>query len=176
VIADRFEPLGPVAIGSPVKARDLATAQTVVLLEAANMDRRLVGIFHPALIAVFAVVDHNGQALAANEFVQARSLTELFADVPCHARRAAEIVAELADGVAELHARDICHGAIGPDSAMLTAKGKAKLGLTTAVGGTEQADLKALKVLLCTIGGQLTPAAAGSQSAATFAALLRTSV
>jgi serine/threonine protein kinase len=173
VIADRFEPLGPVSLGLPVRARDLATAQTVILRDAGNMDRRLVGIFHPALLAVFAIVDHKGQALAATEFVQARSLTELFADVPCHSRRAAEIVSELADGVAELHSRDICHGGIGPDSAMLTAKGKAKLGLTTAVGGTEEADLKALKLLLCTIGGQLTPAAAGARSAATFAALLR---
>jgi len=175
VIADRFEPLGPVSTGLPVKARDLATAQTVVLLDAGKMDRRLVGIFHPALLAVFAIVEHEGHALAASEFVQARSLTDLFADVPCHARRAAEIVSELADGVAELHSREICHGAIGPGTAMLTAKGKAKLGLTSAIGGTEEADLKALKLLLCTIGGRLTPAAAGSQSAATFAALLRTS-
>jgi hypothetical protein len=176
VIANRFEPLGPVTPGLPIKARDLETAQTIVLLDAANLDRRLVGIFHPALQSIFAIVEHQGRVLAASEFIQARSLADLFADVPCHSRRAAEIVCELADGVAELHALDICHGAIGPASAMLTAKGKAKLGLASAIGGTEEADLKALKLLLCTIGGQLTPDTAGSQSAATFAALLRTPV
>jgi hypothetical protein len=174
VIANRFEPLGPVAPGLPIKARDLETAQTVLLLDADKLDRRVVGIFHPALITVFAIVDHNGRALAATESIQARSLADLFSDVPCHARRAAEIVSELADGVAELHAHEICHGAIGPSSAMLTAKGKARLRLTTVVGGNEEADLKALKMLLCTIGGQLTPDTAGAQSVATFAALLRT--
>ena len=74
---------------------------------------------------MFAVVEHAGRTLAATEFVQGRSLKALFAGEPCHPRRAAEIVSELADGVAELHARGIVHGNITQTSAMLTAKGKA---------------------------------------------------
>jgi hypothetical protein len=175
MIAGRFDPLGTTPSGA-IKARDLETAQTVVLHDVAGLDERIVGVSHPALLMVFAIVDYHGRTLAAAESIQARSLADLFADVPCSPKRAAEIVSELADGVAELHARDICHGAIGPASALLTAKGKAKLGLTSAIGGSEEDDLKALKLLLCTIGGQLTPESAGSQSAATFAALLRTSV
>jgi hypothetical protein len=175
MIANRFDPLGTTPTGA-IKARDLETAQTVVLYDVVDLDNRIVGIFHPALLTVFAIVDYHGRKLAATESVQARPLAELFADVPCSARRAAEIVSELADGVAELHARELCHGAIGMTSAMLTAKGKAKLALSLAKGGTEEADLKALKLLLCGIGGQLTPDAAGAQSAATFAALLRAPV
>ncbi|MEP6782181.1 MAG: hypothetical protein ABI983_00850 [Acidobacteriota bacterium] len=175
MIGNRFEPLEPSTPGRPIRARDLETAQTVVLHEVTSLDDRLVGVFHPALLAVFAIVEHGGRTLAALESTQARPLVELFSDVPCHARRAGEIVSELADGVAELHARGLCHGSISAATTLLTAKGKAKLSLASAIGGSEHADLKALKLLLCEIGGQLTPAAAGAQSAAVFAASLRTS-
>jgi hypothetical protein len=173
LIGDRFEPIGRTRAGD-MKARDRDTAQTVVLKECGGLDHQLVGIFHPALLTIFAIVKHNGRYLAATELTEAKSLSELFADVPCHPRRAAEIASELADGVAELHSHHICHGAIGLTSALLTAKGKAKLSLTTAIGGTEHADLKSLKLLFCTIGGQLTPDAAGAQTAPALTALLRT--
>ena len=172
MIANRFEPLATESGG--IKARDLETAQTVVLRDVVGLDPRVVGICHPALVTIFAIVSHQGRDLAATEAVQARTLSELFADVPCNPKRAAEIVSEIADGVAELHSRHVCHGRIDLQSTMLTAKGKAKLSLAKSSGGTEEDDLKSLKLLLCGIGGQLTPVSAGAQSAAVFAALLRT--
>jgi tRNA A-37 threonylcarbamoyl transferase component Bud32 len=105
--------------------------------------------------------------------VQGRSLKDLFAGEPCHPRRAAEIVSELADGVAELHARGVAHGNITQASAMLTTKGKARLDLTSAIGGDELLDVNALKLVLKTIGGQPSVEAAGAQSAAVLAAALR---
>jgi tRNA A-37 threonylcarbamoyl transferase component Bud32 len=171
VIANRFVPLETTAAG--IKARDQDTAQTVVLVDVKHFEPRLVGIFHPALIAVFAVVEHAGRTFAATEFVQGRSLKQLFAGEPCHPRRAAEIVSELADGVAELHARDIVHGNITQASAMLTAKGKARLSLTSAIGGDEILDVNALKLVLKTIGGNPTAAVSAAQSAAVLAAALR---
>ncbi len=172
MIANRFAPIETTREG--IKARDLETAQTVILVDVKDLDARLTGVFHPALVTIFAIAEHQGRSLAATESVQARTLRELFADVPCHPKRAAEIVSEIADGVAELHARDVCHGGIDLQSTLLTAKGKAKLSLTGASGGTTEGDLKALKMLLCEIGGHLTPDSAGAQSAAVFAALLRT--
>ena len=65
------------------------------------------------------------------------------------------------------------HGDITARSALLTAKGKAKLTLTSASGGSEQADVRALKTLFVSIGGKLTPDSAGAESAAALAALLR---
>jgi serine/threonine protein kinase len=173
LIADRFEPLGPIAAGQPIKARDRDTAQTVVLVDVKNLDARMAELFHPALVTIFAIVEHKGRALAATEFVQGRSLLELFHGDPCHPRRAAEIVSELADGVAEMHARGIVHGNITQTSAMLTAKGKAKLRLSAAIGGEEALDLNGLKLLLKTIGGQPAPEVLEATSAATLAALLR---
>ena len=171
MIADRFQPLETTAAG--IKARDLETAQTVILTDVTHLDPRLIKVFHPALITVFAIVEYAGRTLAASEFVQGRSLKELFHGEPCHPRRAAEIVSELADGVAELHARGLAHGNITQTSAWLTAKGRARLSLTSAIGGDAELDVNSLKLLLKTIGGQPTPNAEAAQSAPVLAALLR---
>jgi hypothetical protein len=173
MIAGRFEPLGPVTWGKPIKARDLATAQTVVLTEAAHLDPRVVGVFHPALVTIFAIVEHEGHRLAAAEFVQGGTLASVLRGAPCHPRRAAEIVCALADGMAELHASDIRHGGVGLDSVILTSKGKARLTLTSVVGGDETADINALRRLLLEIGGRSTPESDAAQSAAVLAAALR---
>jgi tRNA A-37 threonylcarbamoyl transferase component Bud32 len=171
MIACRFTPLETTPAG--IKARDQDTAQTVMLIDVKQLDSRLVGVFHPALVAVFAIVEHAGRTLAATEFVQGRSLKELFAGAPCHPRRAAEIVSELADGVADLHSRGIVHGNITQTSALLTAKGKARLSLTSAIGGDELVDVNALKLVLKTIGGQPGEDVSQAQSAAVLAAALR---
>lgn len=171
MIANRFTAIETSPAG--IKARDHDTAQTVVLVDVDHFDSRLVGVSHPALITVFAIVEHAGRTLAATEFVQGRSLKQLFAGEPCHPRRAAEIVSELADGVAELHARGIVHGNITQTSALLTAKGKARLSLTSAIGGDEVLDVNALKLVLKTIGGQPSDALNAAQSVAVLAALLR---
>jgi len=172
MIANRFVPLETTAAG--IKARDQETAQTVLLVEVRHLDSRFVGVIHPALISVFAIVEHDGRELAATEFVQGRSLKDLFGGEPCHPRRAAEIVSELADGVAQLHARGVVHGNITQASALVTTKGKARLSLTSAIGGDEILDINALKLVLKTIGGQPTPEAEAAQSAPVLAALLRT--
>jgi tRNA A-37 threonylcarbamoyl transferase component Bud32 len=171
MIANRFAPVETTAAG--IKARDRETAQTVLLVDVKNLDTRLAGIFHPGLVTIFAVVDDAGRTLAASEFVQGRSLKQLFDGQPCHARRAAEIVSELADGVAELHSRGLVHGNITQSSAILTAKGKARLTLTSAIGGDETLDVNGLKLLLKTIGGQPTDEVNNTQSAAVLAAALR---
>jgi tRNA A-37 threonylcarbamoyl transferase component Bud32 len=171
MVAGRFKILEQTAAG--IKARDQQTAQTVLLVDVKNLDQALVGIFHPALITIFAIVDYAGRTLAATEFVYGRSWKEVFQGEPCHPKRAAELVSELADGVAELHARGLVHGNITQSSAILTAKGKARLSLTSAIGGDDILDVNALKLLLKTIGGKPSDEAIAAQSVAVLAALLR---
>ena len=55
MIASRFTPIETTPAG--IKARDNDTAQTVVLVDVNHLDPRVVGIFHPALITNFAIVD-----------------------------------------------------------------------------------------------------------------------
>jgi serine/threonine protein kinase len=171
MIANRFVTIETTRAG--IKARDQHTAQTVLLVDVNHFNDRLVGIFHPSLITVFVVVEHEGRFLAATEFVQGRSLKELLQGEPCHPKRAAEIVSELADGIAELHSLGLTHGDITESSALLTTKGKARLSLTSATGGNEALDVNALKLLLNTIGGKPSDDVSNAQSAAVLAAALR---
>lgn len=173
MIAGRFVPLEGAEPGQPLRCRDQQTAQSVVLTPAPRVNSRFAGLVHPNLLAIFAIVEHEGQTLAACEFVPARPLAAMLAGGRCHPKRARELVAELANGVAELHSHGLLHGAITIDSVLVTDKGKAKLRLVDATGdGTEAGDVVALRRLLSSI-------AAGpvrsiqTESAAVLAAALR---
>lgn len=175
MIANRYEPLEAAPAGAAVKARDLQTAQTVMLRPVARLDDRLRGVFHSSLVTIFDVVHDGDRTFAACEFVQGRSLRLIMGGQPFHSRRAAEIVAEVADAVAELHARGIHHGAISIDTVLLTAKGKSKLDLLHANDASERADLDQLRSLLTALAGHERPDLADAGSAAVLAARLRSS-
>jgi serine/threonine protein kinase len=139
MIAGRYQPLEAVKPGLPCRARDQQTAQTVVLREvtiapdasgaaAAARARAAAGVFYPSLVALFDVSElAPDRLLLAYEFVPAQSLKQLTGGHPLHPRRAAELMSEIADGVAALHARDLIHGSITIDTVLVTMKGKAKL-------------------------------------------------
>lgn len=158
MIADRYQPLEPARPGIPQRARDRQTAQTVMLRDvivpaeggdaAVQRARAAIGIFHPSLITLFDAVDlGSSRLLLAYEFVPAQTLKQLSGGQPFHPRRAAELLAEIADAAAELHARDVIHGAITAETVLITMKGKAKLdrvgdpSLTVAADRDEIADL-----------------------------------
>jgi serine/threonine protein kinase len=173
VIANRYEPLEAAPAGAAVKTRDLQTAQTVMLRPVTRVDNRLCGVFHPSLVTIFDIVSDGTFTFAACEFVQGRSLRLIMGGQPFNGRRAAEIVAEVADAVAELHARGIYHGAVSIDTVLLTAKGKSKLDLVHATDASEGADLDQLRVLLKDLTGHDRPDLADADSAAVLAARLR---
>jgi serine/threonine protein kinase len=179
MIANRYELLEPFRSGVPLRARDHQTAQTVVLREAGPVseERALImlqraraakGIFHPSLITLFDVcrlgVD---RLLLAYEYVPAQSIRQIGGGQPFNPRRAAELLSEIADAVAELHARQVIHGAISAETVLLTMKGKAKLDriadpmLETTARMTESGDVKAIIALL----GELTRGAKGTVAA-----------
>lgn len=173
MIANRYDPLEAAPPGSAVKARDMQTAQTVMLRPIVRIDERLCRLFHPAMVAIFDLVREEKATYAACEFVQGRSLRLIMGGQPFNGRRAAEIVAEIADAVAELHARGICHGAITIDTVLLTAKGKAKLDLLHTADSSEAADIDQLGGLFAALVGHRHDALDAAGSAAVAAALLR---
>ena len=173
MIANRYEPLEMAPAGASVKARDMKTAQTVMLRPIVRVDRRLPGLFHPSVVTIFDIVHDGSATFAACEFVQGRSLRLIMGGQPFNGRRAAEIVAEIADAVAELHALGVHHGAITIDTVLLTAKGKAKLDLVHATGSTEATDVDQLRRLLLALVGHEWPGLDGVDSAALLAARLR---
>lgn len=177
LIAGRYQPLEPPRPGAPVRARDLETAQTVVLREAGPLPTERLssalaraesakGIFHPALVTLFDVfVVAGDRLLLAYEFVPAQSIRQVGGGQPFNPRRAAELLGEITDAVAELHARAIVHGAISAETVLLTLKGKAKLDRIgdPALGAAseESADLRAIVGLL----SELTRGAKGAAPA-----------
>ena len=206
LIEGRYQPLDAAETASPLRARDMQTAQTVwlrrVALPPGGANQALLRaqaakrVFHPSLITLFdALAVAGAELLLAYEFVPAQTIAQVSSGQALNPKRAAEIVAEIADAVAELHARDIAHGAITPDTVLLTMKGRAKLdrvgdpSIVEDVLTTPERDLVALGDLLQTLVGR--PAArgvAGQQaiaviidrarsgrftSAATLAAMLR---
>jgi serine/threonine protein kinase len=204
LIAGRFQPLDNARPGSPRRARDLETAQTVILREvelspvtaeaALAHARAAKRIFHPSLVTLFDIYTQgNERLLLTYEYVPAQTLAQLTGGHPLNVRRAAEIVGEVADAVATLHAHGVAHGAITQLSVLVTMKGKAKLDRVgdptlKATGATDARDLRALADLLQELVGRPAAGTAGMQaievaldrartgelqSAATFAALLR---
>jgi serine/threonine protein kinase len=188
VDSTRYQPLEPVKPGVPYRARDRQTAQTVLIHTLAGLAAtsaaqillradRVKGVFHPALVTVFEVsIGDPGSLRAACEFVPAQTLRRAMGGQPINPRRAVEIVAEVAGGVAELHARQFSHGAISLESVWQTDKGRTKLDLIQALAignATEQGDLTALAALLQALGGQAAFDVAASGSAAHAAAQLR---
>jgi serine/threonine protein kinase len=204
LIAGRFHPLENARPGAPRRARDLETAQTVILreVEVSPQDaeaalahaRAAKRIFHPSLITLFDIYTQGSERmLLTYEYVPAQTLAQLSGGHPLNSKRAAEILSEVADAVATLHAHGVAHGAISQVSVLMTMKGKAKLdrvGDPTLAGtrAAPDADLKALGTLLRDLVGTPPSGTQGMQaiqlaidrsqsgtleSAAMFAALLR---
>jgi serine/threonine protein kinase len=206
LIAGRYQLLDAPRPGTPQRARDLETAQTVLLrdvpLPRERPDDALArayaakGIFHPSLVTLFDVQPQpQGRVLLAYEYVPAQSVAQASGGQPFHAKRAAEILTEVADAAAELHAHGIPHGGISQSSVLVTMKGKAKLdrvadpSLTTMLVPSIERDIAALGALLQELAARpTTSGVAGVQaietvierarggkfeSAATFAAMLR---
>lgn len=164
-IAGRYQPLDAGRSSGPVRVRDLQTAQTLWLRDVAvplgAQEEALArlqsakGIFHPSLVTLFDVVPQPAhRVLLAYEFVPAQSVAQFGGGQPFNAKRAAGILSEVADAVAELHARGICHGAISQQTVLVTLKGKAKLdriadpSLEIARDLSPDADISSLGALL----------------------------
>jgi serine/threonine protein kinase len=204
LIAERYQPLEVVRPGAPQRARDLETAQTVILRDVAldpaiaeaalGHARAAKRIFHPSLVTLFDIYTQGlERVLLAYEYVPAQTVAQVTGGQPLNPRRAAEILVEIADAVATLHAHGATHGGISPLSVLVTMKGKAKLDrvgdptLTTTGAWSAQGDVAALSELLQVLVGKPGPGVAGMQAietviarardgtleAATFAAMLR---
>jgi len=177
LIADRYQPLDAPRPGAPQRARDLQTAQTVLLREirlprdtpeeALRRARAAKGIFHPSLVTLFDVLAQaDGRVLLAYEFVPAQSLAQVSGGHPFNAKRAAEILTEIAelDRVADPSLNI-------PDTPS-TERDIAALGelLQELVGRPAAGGVPGMQAIETVIDR----ARAGKfQSAATFAAMLR---
>src|SRR6516225_807059 len=81
----------------------------------------IAGLRHPNIVRVYEVGELEGRPYFTMEFVEGGSLADRLAGVPQPARRAAELVATLADAVEFAHASRIIHRDLKPANILLTA-------------------------------------------------------
>lgn len=136
-----LESVGRNALGELHRARDLQTGRTVALClivpdiaadEAAlsrlfDAARHASGASHPAIAAIYDCGVADGRAYLAAEFVPGQRLSAIVAGAPLNARRALDLAAQIADGLAVAHAHGVTHGALDTGAVFVTPKGAAKL-------------------------------------------------
>jgi eukaryotic-like serine/threonine-protein kinase len=149
LVADRYvleAVLNGRGLGVVCRARDLAGDRPVALkrlrppewLPAAElpslvaMIRREVAVAatvrHPALAAVFDLVDDGGQPVLVMELVDGVTLHELARrHGPLPPRRAAQLAVEVLAGLDAMHQAGVLHGAVSPGTLLVTPAGAAKL-------------------------------------------------
>src|SRR6266542_3070285 len=83
---------------------------------------------HPALAAVYDLVDDGGQPVLVMELVDGVTLHELVRrHGPLPPRRSAQLAAEVLAGLAAMHQAGVLHGAVSPGTLLVTPAGAAKL-------------------------------------------------
>jgi Tol biopolymer transport system component len=133
--------LGAGAMGEVYRARDSRLGRDVALKIlpaefAGNADRRrrfeqesraASALSHPNIVAVYDVGDQDGVSYIVSELVEGESLRDLIDRGPVPLRKAIEIAAQIADGLAAAHAAGIVHRDLKPENVMLARDGRPKI-------------------------------------------------
>jgi hypothetical protein len=138
---DIIRELGRGGMGVVYQARQVALNRTVavkmILAGAhageANLARFLTEaeavaqLQHPHIVQIFEIGRHEGLPYFTLEFVPGGSLADKVRDHPLPAREAAQLVEQLAKGVAYAHQRGIIHRDLKPENVLLAEDGTPKI-------------------------------------------------
>jgi two-component system LytT family response regulator len=89
--------------------------------------RAAASLAHPSVSTVYEIDEAEGATFIAMELVRGRPLATLLADTPIEPAKALDLAVEVADGLAEAHARGVVHRDLKPKNVMLTDSGHAKI-------------------------------------------------
>ena len=140
----RYEVLGPLAaggMGEVYRARDSelerdvavkvlpdAVSQNPDRLERFRREARAVArLAHPNILEVYELGNHEGRLFMATELLDGETLCERLEGVSLGWRRAAEVGASLADGLAAAHAAGIIHRDLKPSNVFVNSDGRVKI-------------------------------------------------
>ncbi len=139
-----YEILGPIGaggMGEVYRARDPRLARDVALkvvrdggLAGESLHRRfetearaVAQLSHPNILAIYDVGTDGDIAYVVTELLEGESLRTRLDRGPLTPRRAAELGAAVADGLAAAHAKGIVHRDLKPDNLFLPTDGRVKI-------------------------------------------------
>ena len=99
--------------------------------------RAAAGLDHPFICKIFEAGEFQGRAFIVMEFVEGRNLKETLAGRALTLREALQVVAEVAEALAEAHAKGFVHRDLKPANLICTPQGHVKVmdfGLAKHVG------------------------------------------
>ncbi|MFL6244591.1 MAG: protein kinase domain-containing protein [Thermoanaerobaculia bacterium] len=113
-------------IAIKVLARDaLQDAEATGRLE--REARAIAALSHPNIVAVYDVGREDGSFYLVTELLEGKTLRDTMQPPPMNWRRAVEIGAEVADGLAAAHAKSIVHRDLKPENIFITDSGRVKI-------------------------------------------------
>ena len=113
-------------IAIKILARDAAQdAEAIGRLE--REARAIAALSHPNILAVHDVGHEGGDFYVVTELLEGKTLREQIRTAPLGWRRAVEIAAEVAEGLAAAHAKSIVHRDLKPENVFLTTDGRVKI-------------------------------------------------
>ena len=119
--------------------------------------KAVAALSHPNILAIYEFGEHNGMTYAVTELLEGASLLEQLQKGPLPLRRALDLAAQMADGLAAAHDKGIIHRDIKPGNVFLTKDGRLKIldfGLAKS-GPISSADTIAATVVDSTKPGTL---------------------
>jgi serine/threonine-protein kinase len=133
--------LGAGGMGEVYRARDLRLEREVavkVLPEefSRNPEAReqfeheakvVAALSHPNILAIYDLGEEQGVVFAVTELLEGQTLGERLAQGNLGWRQAAQIAAQVADGLAAAHGKGIVHRDLKPDNLFLTKEGRVKI-------------------------------------------------
>src|SRR5687767_4973676 len=133
--------VGAGGLGDLYRGRDAPRGRTVtieVLPDSLSADRdRRAGFLreaeaykalsHPNIAALHEVADDGGRLFLVFDVVPAQTLQAAIGGQPMNLRRALDLGLQIADALAESHARQIVHRYLKPASVIVTPQGHAKV-------------------------------------------------
>jgi eukaryotic-like serine/threonine-protein kinase len=144
ILLDRYEvlaPLGAGGMGEVYRARDNRLHREVavkVLPEAFAGDgealarfereaRAIAALSHPNLLAIYDFGADGGVSFAVTELLHGQTLRAALAAGGLPWRKAADLAAALAEGLAAAHSRGIVHRDLKPENVFVTAENRIKI-------------------------------------------------
>jgi serine/threonine-protein kinase len=89
--------------------------------------KAVAAISHPNVLALYEFEEEGEFAYAVTELLEGETLRAVFSRGPLSWRRAAEIGAAIADGLAAAHAKTIIHRDLKPENLFITDDGRVKI-------------------------------------------------